>query len=120
MVAAAGLMALAAGLSGGGAAVVLVACAATGVGYGAAQSLTLVSAFARAGPPARATASAVWNVAFDSGTAVGAILIGALIATSLGIWGAFAVLAALALAVVPLGAASGPRAAGEVRRRARG
>ena len=120
VVAAAGLLALAAGLSGGGAAVVLVACAATGVGYGAAQSLTLVSAFARAGPPARATASAVWNVAFDSGTAVGAILIGALIATSLGIWGAFAVLAALALAVVPLGAASGPRAAGEVRRRARG
>src|SRR6202042_3256139 len=33
---------------------------------------------------ARATASAVWNVAFDSGTAVGAVLIGALTATSLG------------------------------------
>ena len=107
VIAAVGLMALAAGLSGGGAVAVLVGCAVAGVGYGAAQSLTLVSAFARAGPRARATASAVWNVAFDAGTAVGAVLIGALTATSLGIWGAFAVLAALALAGVPLALASG-------------
>jgi predicted MFS family arabinose efflux permease len=77
-----------------------------GVGYGAAQSLTLVSAFARTGAHARATASAVWNVAFDAGTAVGAVLIGALTATSLGIWGSFAVLAALAVGVVPLAFAS--------------
>ena len=35
------------------------------------------------------------------------MLIGALTATSLGIWGAFAVLAALALAGVPLALASG-------------
>ena len=102
MIAAVGLLALAAGLSGGGAVAVLVGCAVAGVGYGAAQSLTLVSAFARTGPQARATASAVWNVAFDAGTAIGAVLIGALTATSLGIWGAFAVLAALALASVPL------------------
>jgi hypothetical protein len=102
-----GLLALAAGLSGAGAAAVLVGCAVAGIGYGAAQSLTLVSAFARTGPRARATASAVWNVAFDSGTAVGAVLIGALTATSLGIWGAFAVLAALALASVPLALTSG-------------
>ena len=66
-----------------------------------------MSAFARAGPEARATASAVWNVAIDSGTAIGAVLIGALTATALGIWGAFAVLAALALASVPLALASG-------------
>ena len=49
MIAAVGLLALAAGLSGGGAAAVLVGCAVAGVGYGAAQSLTLVSAFARTG-----------------------------------------------------------------------
>jgi predicted MFS family arabinose efflux permease len=107
VIATAGLLALAAGLSGGAAAAVLVGCAVAGIGYGAAQSLTLVSAFARTGPGARATASAVWNVAFDSGTAIGAVLIGALTATSLGIWGAFAVLAALALASVPLALTSG-------------
>jgi hypothetical protein len=107
VIAAVGLLALAAGLSGGGVVTVLVGCAVAGVGYGAAQSLTLVSAFTRAGPQARATASAVWNVAFDSGTAVGAVLIGALTATSLGIWGAFAVLAVLAAVVVPLALASG-------------
>jgi hypothetical protein len=107
VIAAAGLLALAAGLSGGGAVAVLVGCGVAGVGYGAAQSLTLVAAFARTGPRARATASAVWNVAFDSGTAVGAVLIGALTATSLGVWGAFAVLAALALASVPLALTSG-------------
>ena len=107
VIAAVGLLALAAGLSGGGAIAVLVGCAVSGVGYGAVQSLTLLSAFARAGPAARATASAVWNVAIDSGTAVGAVLIGALTATSLGIWGAFAVLTVLALVVVPLAFASG-------------
>jgi predicted MFS family arabinose efflux permease len=105
--AAVGLLALAAGLSGGGTVAVLVGCLVAGVGFGAAQSLTLVSAFARTGPRARATASAVWNVAFDAGTAAGAVLIGAMIATSLGIWGSFAVLAALAIAGVPLAFVSG-------------
>jgi MFS family permease len=105
--AAVGLLAIAEGLSGGGGVTVLVGCAVAGVGFGAAQSLTLLSAFARAGVQARATASAVWNVAIDSGTAIGAVLIGALTATSLGIWGAFAVLAALALVVMPLAFASG-------------
>jgi predicted MFS family arabinose efflux permease len=107
VIAAVGLLALAAGLSGGGAVAVLVGCVVAGVGSGATQSLTLVSAFARTGSQARATASAVWNVAFDAGTAIGAVLIGALTATSLGIWGAFAVLAALTLAGMPLAFASG-------------
>ena len=107
VIAVAGLLTLAGGLSGGDAVPVLVGCTVAGVGYGAAQSLTLVSAFARTRPRSRATASAVWNVAFDSGTAVGAVLIGALTATWLGIWGAFAVLAALVLASVPLAITSG-------------
>ena len=68
VIAAVGLLALAAGLSGGGAVAVLVGCGVAGLGYGAAQSLTLISAFARTGSEAQATASAVWNVAFDSGT----------------------------------------------------
>lgn len=106
---AAGLIVLAAALSGATAAVAILGCAAAGAGFGAVQSLTLVAVFDRAERRARPVASAVWNVAFDSGTAIGAVLIGALAATSLGIWGAFSVLAGLALAVVPLAIVSGGR-----------
>ena len=42
-----------------------------GAGYGGVQNLTLVIAFAKAGPVRQANASAVWNAAFDAGTAIG-------------------------------------------------
>jgi MFS family permease len=100
-VAIAGLLALAAGLSGPSDGVVLAACAMLGFGYGAIQCLTLVYSFARTASSERPVASAVWNGAFDAGTATGAVLIGALSATGLGWWGAFAVLAVLVAAVVP-------------------
>ncbi len=94
-----GLCALAAGWSSGG---VLVAGAATlGVSYGAAQSLTLVVAFAKAGPGHGPTASAVWNAGFDAGTAAGAVVVGALAAASSFQLG-FAVVAVLLLAALPL------------------
>jgi predicted MFS family arabinose efflux permease len=96
-----GLLALAGGLSGPTDAVVLAACAVLGAGYGAVQCLTLVYAFARTAPPERPVASAVWNGAFDAGTATGAVLIGGLTATGNGWWGAFAVLAALVACVTP-------------------
>ncbi len=97
----AGLLALAAGLTGQSSWVVLAACAVLGLGYGAVQSLTLVYSFARTTSRERPIASAVWNGAFDAGTATGAVLIGVLTATGIGWWGAFAVLAALAVAVTP-------------------
>lgn len=104
---AAGLIAIAAGLAGTSAAVVIAGCAFAGIGFGAVQVLTLVAVFGRTERRARPVASTVWNVAFDSGTAIGAVLVGALAATSLGIWGAFSVLAALALASMPVGVAAG-------------
>jgi predicted MFS family arabinose efflux permease len=100
-VAIAGLLALSAGLSLPSDGVVLAACAMLGVGYGAVQCLTLVYAFARTTSSERPVASAVWNGAFDAGTATGAVLIGTLSATGMGWWGTFAVLAALVVAVVP-------------------
>ncbi|HTX09674.1 MAG TPA: MFS transporter [Solirubrobacteraceae bacterium] len=100
-VAIAGLLALAAGLSGPSNGVVLAACGMLGVGYGAVQCLTLVYAFARTTSSERPVASAVWNGAFDAGTATGAVLIGALSATRIGWWGTLAVLAVLVAAVVP-------------------
>jgi MFS family permease len=97
----AGLLALAAGLSGHSNGVVLAACAVLGLGYGAVQCLTLVYSFARTSSRERPVASAVWNGAFDAGTATGAILIGVLTATGMGWWGASAVLATLAAIVIP-------------------
>jgi len=102
----AGLLALAAGLSGPSDGVVLAACAMLGVGYGAVQCLTLVYSFARTTSSERPVASAVWNGAFDAGTATGAVLIGALSATGMGWWGTFAVLAALVAAVMPAAVSS--------------
>lgn len=102
-----GTLALAAGLANRQDLLILPACAAAGAGYGAVQCLTLVAAFARTGDHARTIASAIWNAAFDAGTAVGAILIGVLTAGSLGLWGAGAVLAALVAASLPAAATSG-------------
>jgi MFS family permease len=101
-----GLLALSAGLSGPSDAVVLAACAMLGVGFGAVQCLTLVYSFARTTPSERPVASAVWNGAFDAGTATGAVLIGALIATGMGWWATFAVLAVLIAAVMPAAVSS--------------
>jgi MFS family permease len=105
-IAIAGLLALAAGLNGPSDGVVLAACAVLGVGYGSIQCLTLVYAFARTASSERPVASAVWNGAFDAGTATGAVLIGALSATGIGWWGTFAVLAVLVAAVMPAAVSS--------------
>ncbi len=105
-IAIAGLLALGAGLSGPSDGVVLAACAMLGVGYGAVQCLTLVYAFARTTSSERPVASAVWNGAFDAGTATGAVLIGALSATGMGWWGTFAVLGVLVAAVMPAAVSS--------------
>jgi Major Facilitator Superfamily len=102
-----GLLAIAAGLSGDASAAVIVGCTIAGAGFGAVQSLTLVAAFARTERRSRSVASAVWNMSVDSGTAAGALLIGVLTASSIGIWGSFSVLAALALVVVPVAVAAG-------------
>ena len=53
-----------------------VGAAVFGAGYGAVQNLTLLAAFARAGEGGTTTASAMWNVSFDAGTATGALALG--------------------------------------------
>lgn len=102
--AAAGMAVLVLGLLAGPGAglVVTLGAALFGAGYGAVQNLTLVIAFARAGPGRTATASAVWNAAFDAGTGIGALAVGALAASGTGIPGAFAVSAVLVALCLPL------------------
>jgi len=78
-----GLFILAWGAAGAGPVVlVAVGAAVFGVAYGGAQNLTLLLSFDLAGADRRATASAAWNATYDAGTALGALLIGAVAAGS--------------------------------------
>jgi predicted MFS family arabinose efflux permease len=72
---------------------------ALGVPYGALQNLTLLIAFARVPAPGIPTASAVWNIGFDAGTATGSVVVGAL-ATAWSFESAFGVVLALLLSVL--------------------
>jgi predicted MFS family arabinose efflux permease len=79
----------------------LPALAVVGFGYGALQNVTLVSAFAQVTPRHYGSASAVWNIGFDAGTGVGAVMIG-LVASVSGFPAGFVVSAVVVAACIPL------------------
>lgn len=79
---------------------ILVGAGLFGIGYGATQNLTLVVALART--PHDNIASAVWNIGFDTGTALGAFAVGLVAATGLGLAWTFIASTLLILAVLPL------------------
>lgn len=81
--------------------VLYLAAALFGAGYGATQNLTLLAAFARAGERGTTSASAVWNAAFDSGTAAGAAMLG-LVFAGVGLAGTYVLAAVLLALVLPL------------------
>ncbi|MEL5959604.1 MFS transporter [Streptomyces sp. CLV115] len=91
----------------------LAGTALVGVSYGGLQNLTLVDAFAAVDNRSSGIASAVWNVGFDAGTGVGALLVGYL-ATGTSFSVALMAMAALSLATLPL-AFAGRRGAGPRR-----
>ena len=97
----AGIAALTQATSHGGV-LALLPAACYGLGFGALQNDTLVLMFRRAQPGAHATASTAWNMAFDGGTGIGAVGVGAL-AHALGVPGSFWITAALVACAVPLG-----------------
>jgi predicted MFS family arabinose efflux permease len=105
-----GLGAVAGCLLGGSSydALLLVGALLFGLGYGAVQNLSLVLAFARAGPEGGPIASAVWNAAFDTGTAAGAVGVGVLAHSGLGLPWSFAVTAAFILVMLPVAFGVGP------------
>lgn len=105
LAAATGLGMLAAGLGmhsrPTGLAALVAGAAVFGAGYGAVQNLTLTRAFARSTNDN--IASSVWNIAFDAGTATGALATGAIAFSGLGLTWTFAGFAALiALTSIPL------------------
>jgi predicted MFS family arabinose efflux permease len=72
----------AAGTGGASGTMVVLGAAVFGIAYGAVQNLTLLLSFDLAGSGRRAGASAAWNATYDAGTAIGALLIGAVAAGS--------------------------------------
>jgi MFS family permease len=80
----------------------VVGAAAVGVGFGLVQNDALTALFDAGGPSRYGSASALWNIAYDSGTGVGAVGLGA-VAEPFGFraaFGASAVLLVLAAGVV--------------------
>ena len=76
---------------------VVAGAALVGVGFGVVQNTSLVGMLA--GAAGTATASAAWNIAYDTGTGLGAVVLGAA-AEPLGFDAAFAVSAAVLAAVL--------------------
>jgi predicted MFS family arabinose efflux permease len=106
IVASLGLCGVAAGLTTGlGDATVLVSAALFGAGFGAVQNLTLILSFARAGEGQSTTASAGWNAAFDTGTAIGALGVGAIAALGPGLPWTYVGCAVLMAVLLPVAAA---------------
>lgn len=75
-------------------ALVVIGAALVGLGFGAVQNDSLTSLLAAYGPARYGTASAAWNIAYDGGTGIGAIGLGAL-ADPFGYRAAFGVVAGL-------------------------
>ncbi|MHA6780133.1 MFS transporter [Pseudonocardia saturnea] len=55
----------------------VVGAAAVGVGFGLVQNDALTAMFAASGPAGYGSASAAWNIAYDAGTGIGAVGLGA-------------------------------------------
>ncbi|WP_127792704.1 MFS transporter [Agromyces sp. LHK192] len=72
-----------------------------GIAYGGLQNLTLVQSFSAVAPRDAVVASAAWNVGFDAGTGLGAVVTGA-IAAATGFGWALAAAAAAAITLCTL------------------
>lgn len=93
----------------GSSAAVVAGMALFGVGYGGAQSVTLMLMFERAPSNEIDRVSSVWNLAFDGGLGIGAVAFGYLTAATGYPWG-FAGIALVLVAAVGLSVADGRQA----------
>jgi MFS family permease len=107
LLAAAGLVAQVVALGAGGAVLVVLGAAAVGLGFGVVQNDALTVLFAAFGRSRYGSASAAWNIAYDAGTGVGALGLGA-VADPFGYPTAFAAAAGL-LGVSVAAVRGGPR-----------
>lgn len=86
---------------GGSAALLLLGAALVGIGFGVVQNDALVVMFAGSGAAGYGGASAAWNIAYDTGTGLGATALGA-VAQPAGFEAAFGVSAGFLAAVLPV------------------
>lgn len=94
LAAAAGAGVLALGVGATSPVALVVGAGLFGAGFGVVQNDSLVLLFARAGPARTGPASAAWNVAYDAGTGLGAVVLGVVVALAGYPW-AFGVTAAV-------------------------
>jgi MFS family permease len=80
---------------------ILIAMLLSGLGFGALQTITLSALLEQAGPAGYGRGSARWNLAYDSGLAVGVVLFGAVVC-----WSGYC--AAFGLIAILVGASIGP------------
>lgn len=80
---------------------ILVGSAILGMGFGGTQNLTLLAAFMQARQRETATVSSVWNIGFDTGTAIGSGLVGVMV-LAMTIPAALALTSVLIVASLPL------------------
>jgi MFS family permease len=116
LLAAAGMAVEVAALGPGGGALLVLGSAAVGVGFGVVQNDALTELFTAFGRARYGAASAAWNIAYDAGTGVGAIGLGA-IAEPFGYGAAFGVAAVLLCGCAACAAA--PPVRGDEHSRAR-
>ncbi|MDR6867744.1 MFS family permease [Microbacterium resistens] len=93
---------------GGGGVAFLAGMALVGVSYGGLQTLTMGAAFAAVPRRDQVVASAVWNIGFDAGTGIGAVVVGA-IATGSSFSTALLAAAAISIVTLPLAFVRGRR-----------
>ena len=79
----------------------LLGATLVGVSYGGLQNLTLVVSFQAVSRPHYGSASAIWNIGFDAGTGLGAVMIG-MIAAGTSFTTALIVGGAISLLTLPL------------------
>lgn len=91
-------------------ALLLVGMGMVGMAYGGLQNLTMAVSFEAVERRDQVVASAVWNIGFDLGTGIGAVIVGA-VATAAGFPPAFLFAAALAVFTLPLALALARRRA---------
>lgn len=87
--------------AGTGPPLAVLGAALCGVGFGVVQNESLVLMFDRLGRPGYGLASTVWNIGYDAGTGIGAVVVGALL-TVTGAAAGFALAGASVLAVLPV------------------
>lgn len=81
--------------------VMLIGMGVVGIAYGALQNLTLGASFETVPRRDQVIVSAVWNIGFDAGTGLGAVIVGA-VAAAFGFPPAFLFAAGLSLLTLPM------------------